>query len=390
MSLFNAPYLTKSEEDTVCALHKSVRATHYDDPIDQDTFLVASAHSVLQFREQVASFASSSEIAECVFTIRSAMVKNSSRLENPPDDIFASITDFAGEIARSCQLFRDRKRAQTVCLRTAEGVAARAERREALKYAAKVQKHALSPDDDTVSIPSDDEESDIPIRPTSLVVEPLSIAAGSETIIASPIQALLSLLPELESLMISLQLSSPLIAPMSSLSDFSIPGQSGHFGNSETAVQPASPLSPTPSLSDLVPIVSKPPSSPDVNVHQRKQKAMSAPQLYRAHVCVRNLPNIQMPTPSAIRRSNVAIPVPPRPAKPILRRLNLNYADDLLVWKPKSADFRVRKNTSLGSSKRYKMPPPPNSKPKVPKPKCCYFCAATSHLIASCPLREIY
>ncbi len=44
---------------------------------------------------------------------------------------------------RARQLHRERNRAQTARIRAAEGVAARAERREALDYAAKAQKVRL-------------------------------------------------------------------------------------------------------------------------------------------------------------------------------------------------------------------------------------------------------
>jgi hypothetical protein len=83
------------------------------------------------------------DIAECVFAIRSQLHSNNSRLGTPPDEAFSTISDFAGEIARTRQLYRDRKRAQTARISAEEGVAARAERREALKHAAKFQKVCL-------------------------------------------------------------------------------------------------------------------------------------------------------------------------------------------------------------------------------------------------------
>lgn len=47
MSTFDASLLTSAEAASVRALHKSVCATQYEDPVDQDTFLVASARSVV-------------------------------------------------------------------------------------------------------------------------------------------------------------------------------------------------------------------------------------------------------------------------------------------------------------------------------------------------------
>ncbi|KAJ7134178.1 hypothetical protein C8R44DRAFT_729666 [Mycena epipterygia] len=109
--------LSKSEQDAIRLLHKTVRATRYDDPIDQDAFLVASAHSV---------------------------------------------------------------RANSTRLRAEEGAAARAERREALQYAKK--KRAPSPDEDTVSIPSNDEEESFhnPKLAIGSTVEPLSPVNGKK------------------------------------------------------------------------------------------------------------------------------------------------------------------------------------------------------------------
>ncbi|KAJ7468527.1 hypothetical protein FB451DRAFT_1400904 [Mycena latifolia] len=92
----------------------------------------------------------------------------------------------------------------------------------------------LSPDSDTIFIPSDDEDTSPNKDPI-----PSPIEGTDATTIASPTRVrssvLLSPLPELESLMFSIRLTSPALAP------------------------PASPSSPTQSLLDLVPIY--PPSS---------------------------------------------------------------------------------------------------------------------------------
>ncbi|KAJ6556682.1 hypothetical protein B0H10DRAFT_1967571 [Mycena sp. CBHHK59/15] len=216
MPSFDAPRLSLSEEDAVQALHKTIRATRYDDPVDQDAFL--SPFHPASVPEQIASFASSPDLSECVFSIRTGLHQNNSCLESTTSgDVLIAVSDFAGEIIRSRQLFRDRQRDQTVHLHAEEAAVARAERREALKYAEK--KRALSPDEDTVSIPSDDEEPVSNNRPVSLTVEPSSPADGTNTtVVASPVRvlslALLSPLPELESLMFSIRLTSPALAPI--------------------------------------------------------------------------------------------------------------------------------------------------------------------------------
>ncbi|KAJ7934266.1 hypothetical protein B0H13DRAFT_2305995 [Mycena leptocephala] len=341
MASLDTPYLNETEEDAIRALHKSVRATRYEDPVDQDAFLVAAARSVLQFREQVASFALTADIAECVFAIRSQLHSNNSRLGTPPDEAFSTISDFAGEIARTRQLYRDRKRAQTARISAEEGVAARAERREALKHAAKFQKHPRSPDEDAVSIPSDTED-----EPCLFAVQlALFSYANAEATGVAPMTpvcpvALLSPIPELESLMFSFRLSDP---------PFTGP------------ISPSTPLS----LPDLVPIASPASSGPTVNVRDWR-KTMSVPPSFRPRIITRNPPNTRVPTPMPTLRFNVANPVLPHRVKPVPRRPNLNYADDSLVLKPKFAASHARKNTLLGRSKYYKMLPPTNRKPKTP------------------------
>ncbi|KAJ7473311.1 hypothetical protein FB451DRAFT_1248970 [Mycena latifolia] len=353
--------LPKSEQDAIRLLHKTVRATRYDDPVDQDAFLVASAHSVLALREHVASFASSPELSECVFTIRTALHQNNSRFESSSGEVLAAISDFAGEIVRSRQLIRDRHRAQSTRLRAEAGAAARAERREALQYAKK--KRALSPDEDTVSIPSDDEESfHHNARPISLAIEPSSPVNGNDTTtVPSPVQALLSPLPELESLMFSIRLTSPALAP------------------------PVSPLSPTQSLPGLVPI-SPPSNEVPANGRDWPQKKMNALQYHRG--CI-HLPSIQPREPIVIPRPIVTALVP-RTASTTRRghrRPSLNYIDDLQMLRPRSVGSRQRKNISASNYKRSKKPA--RGKPRPPIPKRCFFCSATSHLIAACPAREI-
>ncbi|KAJ6628092.1 hypothetical protein B0H10DRAFT_2428963 [Mycena sp. CBHHK59/15] len=217
----------------------------------------------LQFREQIASFASSPDLSESVFSIRTGLHQNNSRLESTTSgDVLIAVSDFAGEIIRSHQLFRDRQCGQTVRLHAEEAAVAHAEHREALKYTEK--KRALSPDEDTVSIPSDDEEPVSNKRPVSLTVEPSSPADGTNTtVVASPVRALLSPLPELESLMFSIRLTSPALAP------------------------PVSPSSPTQSLPDLVPI-SLPSSESLVNGCDWPQKMMHALRFHRGPTNVLN------------------------------------------------------------------------------------------------------
>ncbi|KAJ7753266.1 hypothetical protein B0H16DRAFT_1690877 [Mycena metata] len=348
------PLLDKSDEDAIRTLHKSVRATSYEDAIDQDAFLVASARSILQFRKQVMSFALSSDLGECAFLIRTKMAQNYPRLGTPPGEIFVSISDFVGEIARSRQLIRDRKRAHNERVRAEEAVVARAARHDALEFAAQR-------DPDVVSIPSDD-ESRIARHPSPLIVKPLSATAEAFLPpMASPIQEL-SPIPELENLMFSLRLTDPF------------------------ASQP-SPSLPSPSQPGLVRIATPPPRSP-VSERGRTMKIMKAPFPRRRPSLARNVVNPRMATPPPTPTSNLAVAAP-RPFRPAPRHPHLNYVDDLMLLRRKSNGSHARKNKYLGNYKRSMLPPAAPHKPKALKLKRCFFCSATAHLIAQCPLREI-
>ncbi|KAJ6626187.1 hypothetical protein B0H10DRAFT_1942033 [Mycena sp. CBHHK59/15] len=153
--------LSKSDEAVVRKLFKVIRATKYEDPVDQDAFLVESANTVLQFCPQVASFALVADLGECVFTLRAMMHTTGARLGTPFSDAFVSIQDFAGEILRKRQAFRAHKRANEDRIRVAEGMAARVERNIARELASNLNKSPVSPSDDVVSIPSSSDESGV-------------------------------------------------------------------------------------------------------------------------------------------------------------------------------------------------------------------------------------
>ncbi|KAJ7796614.1 hypothetical protein B0H14DRAFT_3494594 [Mycena olivaceomarginata] len=219
MASFDAPVLSSAKEASVRTLHKSVCATQYEDPVDQDAFLVTSAHSILVFQPQVASFAMSSDISECVFAIRAKMLQNNIRLSTPPNASFGLLTDFTGK----------RKHAQDTHSSGAKAAADRAERRHALRHAA--GEPSASSNSDAISVPSNDEDTPTGRQPSPIITNTNTLP----TPILSPIHvrliASLSPLTAIEALLIFLALSSPILP---------------------------SPISPNPSLPDLVPL--SPPS----------------------------------------------------------------------------------------------------------------------------------
>ncbi|KAJ7725160.1 hypothetical protein B0H16DRAFT_1471945 [Mycena metata] len=354
------PCLDKSQEDSVRTLFKSVRATKYEDPADQDAFLLAAARSVLHFRPQVASFAASSDIGECVFAIRTALVSNNIRLTTTPDPIISSISDFAGEIVRLRQTVRDRKRAQSEQLRAEEGVAARTARREALESAAKRELNKSDPD--VVSIPSDDDP--IAPHPSPLRVKSYTKSLQEESPSPSmPVcpTELLSPLLELEGMMYSLQMSSP-------------------------RVLLASPSLPSQSLQAPVQIAKRP-----HHVHHANECVLRAPvtnglPFNRGRSPTQKPLNLPLPTPAATptKLSNVAVLVP----RPLNRahRPKYSYVDDWLASRQNFTANPVPRNTFFGdfSPSRNQLP-----RVKAKKVKRCFFCNAASHLCANCPLREI-
>ncbi|KAJ7191978.1 hypothetical protein GGX14DRAFT_406799 [Mycena pura] len=304
MSPFDSPRLSPSDEDAVRKLLKTVRATRYDDPVDQDAFLAASANSLLHFRPFIVSFALNPEFADCVLTLRSLMQSNLGRLGGAPSDAFTAIQDFAGEIARKRQLYRERKQARASRARAAEGAAARAERRAALEHAAHVQKqgggkkkikehtrkkknkpsgtdrpsscalipscHPLvqkqqlpSPESDSVSIPSRSEDSAVDALSAAIKFPPIPVAPSDSTAAPAPVQGLLSPLPVLENLMISLHVSDTPSVPV------------------------ASPLSPNLSLPDLVPIASRHSRVPPISALGRQRQTI-LPRPVRGHAVTCN------------------------------------------------------------------------------------------------------
>ncbi|KAJ7818324.1 hypothetical protein B0H14DRAFT_2839491 [Mycena olivaceomarginata] len=357
-------YLSKAGEDLVRKLYKTVQATRYEDPVDQDSFLTGSAKIVLSFRSQVLSFAVVPDLAECVFNIRSLMHNNYCRLATPFSDTFIHLQDFASEIAHKRQLIRERKRSQADRARAANDIAARIEHQAAFEHPAPTADKVLhSHEEDAVSIPSATEGSAggeaLPV-PKDPPTSAITTDSTNPPVISQAHP--LSPLHELEARLRRLSLSAPLPTP------------------------PRSPSSPSPSLPDLVPdfTVTHP------NLHVKGNGWGRGRTMARSHRC-----NSSMPTPDA-RNSSTATPVvraytmrlvprpfglPPRPPK-------AKFVDDWLVSVPKSTGSPAHRKRSAGSSNRSNNPNHLLRRPSHKKVKRCYYCTAADHLIALCPLRE--
>ncbi|KAF8190614.1 hypothetical protein K438DRAFT_1935576 [Mycena galopus ATCC 62051] len=314
--------LSKSNEETVRKIFKTIRATKFEDPVDQDSFLVDSANTVLQlqFRPQIASFALVPELGECIFTIRSMMHANNARLGTPFSDAFISIQDFAGEIVRKRQMFRERRRAHIDRMRAAGGAAARIERNAALEYAANTDhKSPHSPGEDVVSIPSSGDESGAD--------EPVPIPKNPPS---SPITVDLTNIPP-SSQVCPATLLSPIDELGFHLSRMSL--------NTYPNLLPHSPLSPSHSLPDLV---------PDFTLGQHRLPAKGA-GWKRGRTTTRKQRNFSTPAPVVQCNTLQMIPRPFGPPLPLARP---NFVADWLLSRPKFVGSPAPKKSYTGSSKR--------------------------------------
>ncbi|KAJ7121182.1 hypothetical protein C8R44DRAFT_736856 [Mycena epipterygia] len=346
--------ISKTDEAVVRKLFKALQATKYEDPVDQDSFLVESANTVLRFRPYVASFALVADLGECVFTLRAMMHANGARLGSPFSAAFVSIQDFGGEILRRRQVFRERKRANEDRVRAAEGLAARVERNLARELASNLDnKPPVSLDDDSVSIPSSTDESGTE-EPSRIIENPPP----------SPIQAKPSY-SQPDSQVCPAILPSPLTELGVRLGRLSL--------GAPMRIPPSSPLSPSLSLPDLV---------PDFTLVQRRPP-VKGDGWKRGRTAPRQPRNF--PTPGPVVQCNyhefVPCPLGPPPLKN-------NFVDDWLLSKPKCAVSPRPRRSYIGNSKPFVNPNRSTRRPPHKKLKRCYYCTASDHLVALCPLRE--
>ncbi|KAJ7080909.1 hypothetical protein B0H15DRAFT_953262 [Mycena belliarum] len=212
--------ISSADEAIVHRLFKVVRATKFEDAVDQAAFLEESATTVLRYRSHPDSFARITDLGECVFTIRAMMHANRVHLPASPSTVFSAIQDFAGEIVRKRHLFQEHQHANADRIRLAAGVAARIARKAALDAASSVAvKSPSSAGSDVVSIPPSPAESSVPDLqsfPPSAAVSPIKtegpdlVQRSSEAVPLSPLYGLQTRLNRL-SLMI------PHPAPVSKL-----------------------------------------------------------------------------------------------------------------------------------------------------------------------------
>ncbi|KAJ7448071.1 hypothetical protein B0H11DRAFT_2248000 [Mycena galericulata] len=351
--------LSKADETVVRKLLKVVRATKYEDPVDQDDFLTDSANTVLNYRSRIDSFAVVAELGECVFTIRSMMHANGVRLGKPPSATFISLQDFAGEIVRKRQLFQERQRANAERAKVVEGMAARIARNEALEYASKQNdKPPISPDADAISIPSSSDDS---AGDTQHAVEKCT---------TSPVQSEPAAIPRISQVRLA--------TPLSPLNELGV-----HFGRlslfTPLHAPPNSPLSSSPSLPGLV---------PDFYLGQHRLPSKgSGWKKGRAKMVGR--PS-RVPMHDQVVQCN-SFQMVPRPFGPPLPPPKSSFVDDWLRSKPKFVGSSRHRKNFAGKSKPFVNPNRLNRqsshKLKTNK-KCCYYCSAPDHLVALCPLRE--
>ncbi|KAJ7340620.1 hypothetical protein DFH08DRAFT_1012680 [Mycena albidolilacea] len=351
MSSVLQPYLSKCGEAVVRKLHKTLRATSYEDPVDQETFLVASAKSLVRLRPQVLSFALVSDLGECVFTLRSMLHPFNAPLGTPSGDAYVSIQDFAGEIMMKQQEILDRKLLQAERARAANDAAARLEHQAVLAQAVHVKEHT-SPEEDFVSIPSSDEDSAGPDPPLLITPAPSPIVTDLTNNTAINQAQILSPLHDLDIHLARLSLGA-------------VPNNPPH-----------SPLSPNLSLPNLVPDFCLTRHKLPVKGGALRNERIKAHHKRNAAISV---PVVECNTVRLV----------PRPFGPLPCSRKLSYVDDWLQSTPRYAASPAPKRKYIGSSKPSANPNRRSRRPVHKKTKRCYHCAATDHLLALCPFRQL-
>ncbi|KAJ7664841.1 hypothetical protein B0H17DRAFT_1211105 [Mycena rosella] len=354
MSSLPPACLSKSDELVIRTLLKVVRNTKFSDPVDQDIFLVKSAHTILKYRSYASCFAVTPELRDCVFMVHSMMHQNRARLGTPPNATFLDLQNFLGDITRRRHHIQERERANADRARVVEGMAARIARNVALEYTNKSNNQPASPNDDTVSIPSSSDESGadgpertLPIPPASPIkVDKASAHPSSQATPLSPLY-------ELEAHLRRLSMSAPHQAP------------------------PNSPLSSDQSLPDLV---------PDFTLGQRPVRGDGWKRGRTPVKTPQSQPRMH-PTQGPAVQCHMLRMVP-RPFGLPLPYQKASSVGDWLQSKQKFADSpRPRKNSS-GNSKQFGNRGRSTPRPSPKKIKRCYYCTAADHLVALCPLRE--
>ncbi|KAK7016825.1 hypothetical protein R3P38DRAFT_3561778 [Favolaschia claudopus] len=350
-TLPSASTFSKSEEETIRMKLKTLRATHYEDPMDQKMFLEHTALCILDFRSKVDAFALNAELAQIIFVLRSALHDIHSRAPNPPSVTYPALVAFANEIIQRRQTIIIQTRATVHRLSGIEAARVRAERRQFLKDTTSTI--SAVKDDDMVSIPS----SDTDVEPSTPAVEVSTV--GASTVLApppSPIQVLLSA-----------------AVPVA--------------GNTEPVAEPPAQR-PNTRPTGLTIITRPIPTGPRADRNSSNKRPRigdgDADSAHPAHIRLsssnavpRNLP-IHAPIPRLATRD-------PRHLNPAYTHLlrKVNSAGVLPIFKPNSTGSRAPRNMSRGNFKSLSKAKPKASKPR--KPKRCYKCLSEWHLVASCP-----
>ncbi|KAJ6458810.1 hypothetical protein C8R45DRAFT_942653 [Mycena sanguinolenta] len=327
MSSLSHLRLSPADKTAIHRLHRTIRATRYEDPVDQEAFLTASGKTLLQFQQFITSFAQNHDLGECVFALKHQINLNNARLGVASNDLSDSLHSFTSDILAKRQEFRDRKAEHGERLRAAAGFAARAEWRATLETLNRQANHflicfLLSP----ANFPPS--STVLPVLPTwsrfPPVMKTLTLRSPMFRHVAAPVpQVPLSPLPELEGLLLNLSFSTPLNIPI------------------------ASHLSPTLSLPDHVLRRAHQPSGLNPTIHG---KALPPTVPVSDAVPVQpSLPALVLPAKPAVPTLICRLPFGPRPRRP-----QINYVDDWMEYNLKFTGSRARKSSSSGSSSRSK------------------------------------
>ncbi|KAJ6487570.1 hypothetical protein C8R45DRAFT_1097466 [Mycena sanguinolenta] len=271
-----------ADETAIYRLHHTTCTTCYKDHVDQEAFLTASGKTLVRI-----FFSSDDSSLLSHKTTTLAIHLNNARLGVISNDILDSLHAFTSDILAKHQKFYDCKASASVLLLA---LLLTLSSGPLLKHSI----HRSPGPPDLVSILSSDEETDVEDSNT-LPTHP----RGNYNAASVP-QVPLSLLPELEGLLLNLSFSAPLNIPITS------------------SLSPRKALPPTVPASDAVPVQP-------------------------------SLPALVLPTKPAIPTLICHLPFSLHP-----HRLQINYTNNWMEYNPKFTGSRAQKSSSSGSSSHSK------------------------------------
>ncbi|KAF7304890.1 hypothetical protein MKEN_01203300 [Mycena kentingensis (nom. inval.)] len=375
INISDAPLLSDADHDFITGLGNLMRDAKHENTAAHDSFLVEQAKRFLVYRPQLVSFAHPGPPRDALNFLRHAMVRNGFRKDGPFGAIFYDLLGFAQEANRVHGVLRDRKLAADDRRRNAAAAAARAERLEALDYAARLaawqaaplpnsasedESGVLGDDEDAISLGSVDEDTLVDVVEDA---GPASVPDDHPAPTPESGSSMSSLGLEIDSNLASTASGNSPLSPIEDYFSAQLNQLMRDFRLTPTL--PATPPpSPHPSLPELITASSSTVSLP----LQERFVALREPCATYLNSAVIADGHSVAAVQSSHRRGTGRVPMVPAVSssrsRPSSRPLLIvdgvplptanRYVDDLPVSMPTSNVFRASGSGSHGSSKRSK------------------------------------